>query len=441
MSAGNRPLSGLRVLSLAQQLPGPYCGLLLADLGAEVILIEQIPAGDPARVFPDLFEVANRAKKSVALDLKHPAGLEAFKRLAAKAQVVLEGFRPGVAGRLGIDFESVKAVRPDVIYCSISGYGQTGPARLVPGHDLSPYRSELMWAPARDGVRIPVTLAWHEGRVRRDGSAPLLVEGYGAYGESLEPLFGVQRLSLLERGFVIALAHVRGGGELGRGWYEAARGAGKQRSFDDFVDVTDHLVAERWAAPDKVFAHGASAGGLLLAAVANQAGARYRAMLLDMPFVDVLGAMLDPSLALTAPEWSQWGDPRERAGYAALAAWSPYDNVAARDYPALLVTAALWDTRVPYDGPVRWVARLRAHKTDRHPLLLHVEMNAGHDGEAGRLERPRQWARQYAFILDLACLAASSPAAAPAAAGAAGAEAAAVLPAGEVMRGGIKLTR
>jgi len=311
----------------------------------------------------------------------------------------------------------------------------------VPGHDLSPYRSELMWAPARDGVRIPVTLAWHEGRVRRDGSAPLLVEGYGAYGESLEPLFGVQRLSLLERGFVIALAHVRGGGELGRGWYEAARGAGKQRSFDDFVDVTDHLVAERWAAPDKVFAHGASAGGLLLAAVANQAGARYRAMLLDMPFVDVLGAMLDPSLALTAPEWSQWGDPRERAGYAALAAWSPYDNVAARDYPALLVTAALWDTRVPYDGPVRWVARLRAHKTDRHPLLLHVEMNAGHDGEAGRLERPRQWARQYAFILDLAGLAASSPAAAPAAAGAAGAEAAAVLPAGEVMRGGIKLTR
>lgn len=137
MSNGSRPLSGLRVLSLAQQLPGPYCGLLLADLGAEVILIEQIPAGDPARVFPGLFTVANRAKRSVALDLKQPAGLEAFRKLAATAQVVLEGFRPGVAERLGIDYESVKAVRPDVIYCSISGYGQTGPARLVPGHDLS----------------------------------------------------------------------------------------------------------------------------------------------------------------------------------------------------------------------------------------------------------------------------------------------------------------
>lgn len=137
MSIGNRPLAGLRVLSLAQQLPGPYCGLLLADLGAEVILIEQIPAGDPARVFPDLFAVANRGKQSVALDLKQPAGLEAFNKLAATAQVVLEGFRPGVAERLGIDYESVKAVRPDAIYCSISGYGQTGPARLVPGHDLS----------------------------------------------------------------------------------------------------------------------------------------------------------------------------------------------------------------------------------------------------------------------------------------------------------------
>jgi oligopeptidase B len=310
----------------------------------------------------------------------------------------------------------------------------------VPGHDLSPYRSELLWATARDGARVPVTVAWREGRVRRDGSAPLLLEGYGAYGESLEPLFGVQRLSLLERGFVIALAHVRGGGELGRAWYEAARGAAKPRSFDDFVDVTDYLVAERWAAPGKVFAQGASAGGLLVAAVANRAGARYRGMVLEMPFVDVLGAMLDPTLALTAPEWSQWGDPRERAGHEALAAWSPYDNIAARDYPAMLVTTALWDTRVPFDGPARYVARLRARKTGRNPVLLHVEMNAGHDGEAGLHERPRQWARQYALFLDLAGLgaAAGAPASTPSAGSA---EAAAVLPEGEKMRGGIKLTR
>lgn len=310
----------------------------------------------------------------------------------------------------------------------------------VKGHELSAYRSELLWAPARDGARIPVTVAWREGRARRDGSAPLLVEGYGAYGESLEPLFGVQRLSLLERGFVIALAHVRGGGELGRAWFDAARGAAKPRSFDDFVDVTDYLVAERWAAAGKVFAQGASAGGLLVAAVANRAGARYRGMVLDMPFVDVLGAMLDPTLALTAPEWSQWGDPRERAGHDALAAWSPYDNIAARDYPAMLVTTALWDTRVPFDGPARYVARLRARKTDRNPVLLHVEMNAGHDGEAGLAERPRQWARQYAFFLDLAGLAAAAgvPGSTPSAASA---EAAAVLPAGEKMRGGIKLTR
>lgn len=158
MSSGNRPLAGLRVLSLAQQLPGPYCGLLLADLGAEVILIEQIPAGDPARVFPGLFTVANRAKRSVALDLKQPAGLEVFRRLAATAQVVLEGFRPDVAERLGIDFESVKAVRPDVIYCSISGYGQTGPARLVPGHDLS-YQARAGAIPLEAGSRSSLPIA------------------------------------------------------------------------------------------------------------------------------------------------------------------------------------------------------------------------------------------------------------------------------------------
>ncbi|MCC7088804.1 MAG: CoA transferase [Dehalococcoidia bacterium] len=158
MSSGNRPLAGLRVLSLAQQLPGPYCGLLLADLGAEVILVEQIPAGDPARVFPGLFTVVNRSKRSVALDLKQPAGLEAFNKLAATAQIVLEGFRPGVAKRLGIDYEAVKAVRPDVIYCSISGYGQTGPARLLPGHDLS-YQARAGAIPLEAGSRSSLPIA------------------------------------------------------------------------------------------------------------------------------------------------------------------------------------------------------------------------------------------------------------------------------------------
>jgi oligopeptidase B len=303
---------------------------------------------------------------------------------------------------------------------------------VVRGHDPARYRTQQLWAVVRDGTRVPVTLAWHEARARRDGSAPLLIEAYGAYGESYEPAFGAHRLSLLDRGFVIAIAHVRGGGEGGRAWYEAARRGHKQRSFDDFVDVAAYLVAERWGAPDKVFAQGASAGGMLIAAVANQAGGRFRGLALDVPFVDVLTSLLDPTLPLTAPEWGQWGDPREKAAYDALRAWSPYDNIAARDYPPMLVTTALWDTRVPFHEPAKYVARLRATKTDRNPLLLHVEMNAGHDGAAGRLERPRHWARQYAFFLDLAGLA-NAPAPVPD-------DAAAVIPPGNVSRG-IKLTR
>jgi oligopeptidase B len=294
-----------------------------------------------------------------------------------------------------------------------SGREQLRRQEQVRGHDPSLYRSQQLWVTARDGARVPVTLAWRPDRARQDGTAPLLIEAYGAYGDTYEPDFAPHRLSLLERGFVIAIAHVRGGGELGQAWYEGGRLLHKRRSFDDFIDVTDHLVAERWGANDRVFAQGGSAGGLLMAVVANQGGSRYRGMALDVPFVDVLTTLLDASIPLTANEWGQWGDPREKAAYDYLLSYSPYDNIAARDYPAMLVTTALWDSRVQFHEPVKYVARLRATKTDRNPLLLHVEMNAGHVGAAGRFERQRHWARQAAFFLDLAGLAP-----APAAAGA-----------------------
>jgi oligopeptidase B len=277
----------------------------------------------------------------------------------------------------------------------------------VKGHDPSLYRTQQLWARARDGVNVPVTVAWRPDRARRDGKAALLVEAYGAYGDTYEPSFEAQRLSLLDRGFVVAIAHVRGGAELGQAWYEAGRLMNKHRSFEDFIDVTEHLVAERWAAPAKVFGQGASAGGLLMAVVANEAGGRYRGMALDVPFVDVVTTMLDASIPLTANEWGQWGDPREKVAYDYLMSYSPYDNIAARDYPAMLVTTALWDSRVQYHEPAKYVARLRERKTDRNPLLLHVEMNAGHGGAAGRFERQRHWARQYAFFLDLAGLGAA----------------------------------
>ena len=284
---------------------------------------------------------------------------------------------------------------------------------LVRGYDPELYRTQGLWAPARDGVRVPVTLAWRPDRVRRDGTAPLLIEAYGAYGDNYDPEFAAHRLSLLERGFVIAIAHVRGGGELGQTWYDAGRLMNKLRSADDVLDVVDHLLAERWGAADKVFAQGASAGGLLMGMLANRAGPRFRALALDVPFVDVLTTMLDASIPLTTNEWGEWGDPRDKAAYDYLLSYSPYDNIAAQPYPAMLVTTALWDTRVQFHEPAKYVARLRATKTDRNPLLLHVEMNAGHAGAAGRFERPRHWARQYAFFLDLAGLAAAPAPSAP----------------------------
>ena len=275
----------------------------------------------------------------------------------------------------------------------------------VPGYEPALYATERFWAPARDGLRIPVTLAWRPDRARRDGSAPLLVIGYGSYGLSYDPEFSSPRVSLLDRGFVLAIAHVRGGAELGEAWYEAGRLMHKQNTFNDFVDATRSLVQAGWGDAARVFATGGSAGGLLMGAVANQAGGLYRAIVAKVPFVDVVTTMLDESIPLTANEWEQWGDPREAAAYACMLAYSPYDNLAAQDYPAMLVTTGLWDAQVQYFEPAKYVARLRARKTDARPLLLHVNMEAGHGGASGRFQILAEEARDKAFLLDQAGLA------------------------------------
>lgn len=272
--------------------------------------------------------------------------------------------------------------------------------RPVPGYDAGQYATTRLWAPSRDGLRIPITVAWRPDRARADGSAPLLVIGYGAYGSSYDAEFSSNRPSLLDRGFVIALAHVRGGAELGEAWYEAGRMLHKQNSFNDFVDATDALVQAGWGAPDKVCASGGSAGGLLMGAVANQAGERYRAMVLHVPFVDVVTTMLDDSIPLTANEWTQWGDPRDKVAYDTMLSYSPYDNIRAQAYPAMLVTTGLWDSQVQYFEPVKYVARLRATKTDSRPLLLHVNLEAGHGGASGRFEFLNELAREYAFLIE-----------------------------------------
>ena len=261
------------------------------------------------------------------------------------------------------------------------------------------YRSELLWVDARDGAKIPVSLVYRKG-FRRDGTAPLLQYGYGSYGSSAEPTFNLQRLSLLDRGFVYAIAHVRGGQELGRAWYEAGKLLNKKNTFNDFVDVTRALVAQGYAAPDKVFAMGGSAGGLLMGAVVNQCPECYRGVIALVPFVDVVTTMEDTSIPLTTNEFDEWGDPKQKAHYDYMLSYSPYDNVTRRTYPSLLVATGLWDSQVQYFEPAKWVARLRAANTGANPILFHVNLSAGHGGKPGRYERYGETALYYAFMLD-----------------------------------------
>jgi oligopeptidase B len=265
--------------------------------------------------------------------------------------------------------------------------------------DPEDYVSEFIFVPARDGAQIPVSLLYRKGFVR-DGCAPLLQYAYGAYGLSMDPGFSSARLSLVDRGFVFAIAHVRGGQEMGRAWYDTGRQQHKKNTFNDFIDVTRTLVAQRYAAKDKVFAMGGSAGGLLMGAVANMSPDDYRGIVAQVPFVDVVTTMLDESIPLTTNEYDEWGDPHDRRDYDYMLSYSPYDNVAAQAYPAMFVTTGLWDSQVQYFEPVKWVAKLRALKSDRNRLLLHVEMDAGHAGKAGRFQRYRKVAMEYAFLLD-----------------------------------------
>jgi oligopeptidase B len=267
--------------------------------------------------------------------------------------------------------------------------------------DPNDYASEFIWIDARDGERVPVSLVYRKD-TPRDGSAPLYLYAYGSYGLSTDPVFSASRLSLLARGFICALAHIRGGQELGRRWYEAGRLEHKWNTFRDFIDVTDALVARGYGARDRVFAVGGSAGGLLVGAVMNEAPEKYAGIVAHVPFVDVVTTMLDESIPLTTLEYDEWGDPNEAKYYRYMLSYSPYDNVRAQAYPALLATTGLWDSQVQYYEPAKWVARLRAMRTDPHPALLHVNLEAGHGGKSGRFERLREVAREYAFVIRLA---------------------------------------
>jgi oligopeptidase B len=268
------------------------------------------------------------------------------------------------------------------------------------GFDPENYRTEFVWAPSRDGKKIPVSILYRKGFTKGMDAGPLLQYGYGSYGLSTDPSFNANVLSLIDRGFVYAIANVRGGQELGRAWYEDGKLENKKNTFNDFVDVTKFLVQQGYAASDKVYAYGGSAGGLLMGAIANQCPECYRGVIAAVPFVDVVTTMLDESIPLTSNEFDEWGNPKEKKYYDYMLSYSPYDNVAKKAYPAMLVTTGLWDSQVQYFEPAKWVAKLRAMKTDSHTLLLHVNMEAGHGGNSGRFRRLKETALQYAFMLD-----------------------------------------
>lgn len=268
----------------------------------------------------------------------------------------------------------------------------------VLGYEPGRYVTKRTWASAPDGERVPISLVYRRDRSPAPG--PALIVGYGSYEASTDPVFSTARVSLLDRGFVVAIAHVRGGGELGRRWYEQGKLEQKRNTFTDFVACAEHLVAEGWTSPAQLAVRGGSAGGLLMGAVLNLRPDLFGAVVAEVPFVDVVTTMLDESLPLTVTEWEEWGNPNEARFYEAMKAYSPYDNVEAKDYPAMLVTAGLNDSRVAYWEPAKWVAKLRATKTDENPLLLRTRMGTGHSGPSGRYERWREEAFVFAFLLD-----------------------------------------
>lgn len=267
--------------------------------------------------------------------------------------------------------------------------------------DKKDYVTERIMVPARDGKRIPMSIVYHKDKFKKDGSNPGWIYAYGSYGSSMDPYFSSARLTLLDRGFVYAIAHIRGGQEMGGSWYEDGKMMKKKNTFYDFIDCSKWLQDNNYVAKDKLFASGGSAGGLLIGAVSNLAPEIYRGLVADVPFVDVVTTMMDETIPLTTFEWQEWGNPNIQEQYEYMLSYSPYDNVEKKAYPHMLVTTGLHDSQVQYWEPAKWVAKLRTMKTDKNNLFLHTNLDAGHGGASGRFERLKEVALQYVFAFDI----------------------------------------
>lgn len=266
--------------------------------------------------------------------------------------------------------------------------------------DKENYKEERIWALARDGEKIPISLVYRKD-TKIEPDTPLLLYAYGSYGATIDPYFSTIRLSLLDRGFIYAIAHVRGGEYLGRNWYENGKMLQKKNTFNDFVDCSEYLIENKYTSKAHLYAYGGSAGGLLMGVIANEKPELYNGIIAAVPFVDVVTTMLDESIPLTTGEYDEWGNPNKKKYYSYIKSYSPYDNVKRQVYPNMLVTTGLHDSQVQYWEPAKWVAKLRDHKTDNNVLLLHIDMNTGHGGASGRFESLKEVAMEYAFLLDL----------------------------------------
>ncbi len=273
-------------------------------------------------------------------------------------------------------------------------------SEVVGGHNPEEYVTERVWATARDGVKVPISIVYKKG-FKKDGNGPLLQYGYGSYGSTIDASFSSVRLSLLDRGFTFAIAHVRGGQMMGRQWYEDGKMFKKMNTFNDFIDCSKFLIEENYTSKEHLYAYGGSAGGLLMGVIVNEAPELYNGVLSAVPFVDIMSTMWDESIPLTTGEFDEWGNPKNLESYEYMLSYSPYDNVKAQDYPNMLVTTGLFDSQVQYWEPAKWVAKLRDLKTDNNLLILDTDMEAGHGGASGRFKRYKTTSLQYAFLLDL----------------------------------------
>ncbi len=392
------------------------------DDGAENFKLMLTPVASPGRAHwrevvahrPDVRLDAVDAFADHVVLSERADGLEQLRVMSLRddSEHLIEMPEPVYSAGLGANLEfETRTVR--YVYTSLatpaSSYDYDLDARVsvlvkrqpvLGGYDPTRFRTERLWATSADGTWVPISLVARVD-VERTGDAPTLLYGYGSYESSTDPTFSSIRLSLLERGWVFAIAHIRGGGELGRRWYEDGKLLRKRHTFEDFVACAQHLVDERYTSPSRLAARGGSAGGLLVGAVLNERPDLFRAVVAQVPFVDVVTTILDETLPLTVTEWDEWGNPVEDAEvYRYMKSYSPYDNVRAQDYPAILVTAGLNDSRVAYWEPAKWVAKLRATKTDDNVLVLRTEMGAGHGGPSGRYDAWRDEALVLAFLID-----------------------------------------